>query len=291
MDYLLIAAIIPVIALGYYIYKKDFNKEPIGVLMKLFVLGFFAAIPVLIVELLASKFISTDDVGNFFILFINTFLSIALVEEFFKWLVSYYLGYKSQDFDEIYDIIVYSVFASLGFACIENILYVYSMGLGTAIMRALLSIPGHTCFGVIMGYYLARMKIYSIQKNDAMKNKNFVLSLIVPSLAHTLYDSFLFESTGGNMHGLLFLSFFFVFYLIMVVVCFRTVNKISSVQQKLYETGTIPLDFSSIRSSSSQESSEPILVPENTMEYHFCTSCGHEISGYNYCPYCGKHLK
>ena len=62
------------------------------------------------------------------------------------------------------NIIVYAVFSSLGFACIENILYVLSGGVGIAILRAILSVPGHMCFGVIMGYFLSQAKVNQVKQ-------------------------------------------------------------------------------------------------------------------------------
>ena len=150
---LFFVAVIPVIVLCFFIYIKDSHKEPSSLLLKLFFGGFLVTIPILIAELFLSIFFSPDKVSSFILIFIFSFISIAIVEEGFKWLVVKWLGFKNKEFDEIYDIIVYSVFVSLGFACIENILYVYQNGLSTGYMRAVLSVPGHTCFGVFMGYY------------------------------------------------------------------------------------------------------------------------------------------
>ena len=150
MEFLLYAAIIPIIGLGYYIYKKDTHKEPSGLLAKIFGFGCLTVIPVFICELILSKLFPYKGVANGIILFINVFISIGLVEEGFKWIVTKRYGYNSDSFDEIYDIIVYAVFASLGFACIENILYVFSGGLVTAITRALLAVPGHKKPGCTM---------------------------------------------------------------------------------------------------------------------------------------------
>lgn len=54
--FLIVAAILPVIFLGMYIYKKDTNKEPRGMLAKLFFMGVAICIPVIIVELILGIF-------------------------------------------------------------------------------------------------------------------------------------------------------------------------------------------------------------------------------------------
>lgn len=284
INFLLVAAIIPVIVLCYYIYKKDVNKEPMTLLLRIFFLGFFSAIPVLVLELLLDPFFSTDNYSNFFILFLNTLVTISLVEEGFKWIITKIFGYNNKEFDEIYDIIVYSVFASLGFACIENILYVISYGLANAILRAILSVPGHTCFGIIMGYFLSQAKVNQIAGNKNGYYKHLLLSLIIPIFAHTLYDALLFYSSGEN-NGL-FLLVFFAFYIVMVVVSFQIVDKISNIQQNLnnnLSTGVLKRD------ESGQLTYQPVST--SVGEINYCPVCGSFVKGYNYCPSCGFKVK
>ena len=48
---------------------------------------------------------------------------------------------------------MHAVFVSLGFAAFENILYVLQYGFSNALMRAVASVPGHTFFGIMLGYY------------------------------------------------------------------------------------------------------------------------------------------
>ena len=62
------------------------------------------------------------------------------------------------EFDEHYDGIVYGAAVSLGFATVENILYLFANGLESALGRAILPVSSHALFGVIMGYYLGKAK-------------------------------------------------------------------------------------------------------------------------------------
>ena len=89
--------------------------------MLIFFLGFMRDLPVIFLEFILVEFFPTENVLSFYRLFFNIFISIALVEEGAKWIVTRHVGFSNKEFDEIYDIIVYAVFASLGFACIENI--------------------------------------------------------------------------------------------------------------------------------------------------------------------------
>ena len=285
---LLILAILPVVLLCFFIYIKDTNKEPIGLLMKLFLLGVIMAFPVVIAEMIFDIVFIKDGVTNFILLFISVFMSVALIEEGAKFIIAKFIGYDDKEFDEIYDIIVYSVFASLGFACIENILYVFNYGLSVAIVRALLSVPGHMCFGVLMGYFLAMAKINSINNNKGQYVKNMILALLVPALVHTMYDTLLFYAE--NVNNSIFFILFFVFDINMVVVCFFTVSMVSRMQVVIKTTPNI------ISINKSQMQVQKSSVPEvsrstNVQKIMYCPICGRYAANDIFCGRCGYKLK
>ena len=282
---LVVAAIIPVILLCAYINAKDTNKEPKGLLISIFIKGILICIPVVIVEIFLGKFFSTEDTSIPAIeMLINVFISIALVEEGFKWLVAYNSGYKSREFDEIYDIIVYSTFASLGFACLENIGYVLGGGMSLALSRALLSIPGHACFGVLMGYNMSKAKINQINGQYSLYKKNLLLSLLVPTLFHAIYDALLFVDIDLEMQ----LIMFFTFDIAMVIYCFTIVRKMSKVQQNVTNNVNqgylVQGNMGTINYVNPNNMYNQNMVNNN---YNCCPICGSKNEGFNNCRYCG----
>ena len=118
----------------------------------------------------------------------------------------YKISYNSKYFDQYYDIILYSVFVGLGFACFENVIYVLGseQALQTAILRSLTAIPGHACFQTMMGYFLGNSKF----KLHGSFKKNLILSVIVPTILHGIYDYLLLSN------NLLFLIILFLNFLI-----------------------------------------------------------------------------
>lgn len=279
-DVLLVAAICPVVVLCYFIYKRDAHKEPAKVLAKLFFLGFFSAIPVLFTELLLDSFFPTNDISSPIIMFINVFVSVGLVEEGFKWIITKKVGFDGKEFDEIYDIIVYSVFVSLGFACIENILYVMEYGLSVAITRALLSIPGHTCFAIAMGSFMAKAKIGNVNNNNNIYIKNLIYSILISSLIHTTYDALILCD---------FIGIFLLFDVLMVIFCFKAVDKISKMQINIsnnVSNGNIKNDHGVI-----QYNNEVSANWQGSISFNFCPICGQKVNGGNFCSSCGFKLK
>lgn len=221
---LIILAILPTIIICKYVYDKDKDKEPRGLLSKLLLSGVLAAMLVIaisvVLEALIPWLVLTDDV-SFARLLVIAFIRIALLEEGMKLLMVYLFGYKNQEFDETYDIIIYSIFVSLGFAAFENIAYILSNGsIAIGIIRGLVSVPSHAFDALFMGYYLSLAKISNIKNAKQLERKNFFNSLIIPTTLHGIYD---FCLMSGNIPLILF-SIVFVIFLYIV-----SINKLNYV--------------------------------------------------------------
>lgn len=197
---ILTVALLPAIALLYYIWKKDKQKEPTSWLLKAVVGGAAICIPVAILEMGISTVLFGED-GNPTSVMGTTamaFFDAALPEETFKLLVLWIVLRKNPYFDEHFDGIVYAVCVGLGFAAVENVGYV--MGdednwVSVAIARSLLAVPGHYAFAVLMGYY------YSIYHFVDHSPKVAVCVLLVPVVAHGIYDALAMSSMVNEYIG------------------------------------------------------------------------------------------
>lgn len=211
---LLIASITPVMIFLYLIFRIDKNKEPISLLTKCLFGGFLSVILTLIIDV-PMTYIGSSFSTPFSKSFFEAFFVAGFPEELSKFIILYWLVWKSEFFDEHYDSIVYAVFVGLGFALVENILYVFNGGLSTAFLRAILSVPGHGFFAVIMGYFLSIAKL----SHQGEQKKYLLLSILVPVLFHGTYDFILMyasnlgESNFGITILLLIIFTVFVIYL------------------------------------------------------------------------------
>ena len=181
----ILLAIVPALVLVIYFYKRDNQKkEPLVLIWKVFVLGFFSVIPAVLIELVLDSFThSPVFLQN---LLVKAFLTVALVEEGIKLAVIMLYLYRKPDFDEITDGIIYTIVASLGFACFENILY-STGGFWAVILRAVTAVPLHTVASGIMGYYIG--------VNKFCKKNSIIKGLIAAVIIHGLYDALLFTGT------------------------------------------------------------------------------------------------
>ena len=252
---LLLISILPVILIGTYIYVKDKNKEPFGIIVKLFFGGILSVLIVFVITLILYELfpsfttegiMASSLVGKFF----KILFGIAIVEEGSKWLMTYLFSYHSKHFDEFYDIVLYSVFTALGFACFENILYVFQNGLTTGIFRLFTAVPAHCFFGIVMGEYLGVAKIGDVNSDGKIKAKGLTLSILLPTLFHCIYDFLAFIGTPLAMI-LLFATVIFG-YLI-------SIDKVKRITR---------------------------LSAKKTIN-HYCTNCGNLVDG-NFCSSCGK---
>ncbi|MBN8880255.1 MAG: GNAT family N-acetyltransferase [Sphingobacteriales bacterium] len=186
---LLSLAIAPGIAICLFIFHRDaYNREPKLNLIVSFLLGILAVYPAALIERFLVSYSNNSISG----VFITAFLFVALVEELMKFLALRFYAYPRKSFDEPLDGIVYAVMVSMGFATLENILYVWQsdqsgQGYQVAFMRMFLAVPAHATFGVLMGYHAGKAKFAQHHKTGLL-----LLGLFWATLFHGLYDFFLF---------------------------------------------------------------------------------------------------
>lgn len=241
---LIAAALLPAVFLCFYVFKKDrAEKEPWWLLLLLLASGVLISFPVATVSEWLRR-LETDiflpytteiDGGNYldgwvFELYrvIDKFIAVAMVEEGFKWLVLLGFTKKNKHFNSLFDGIIYSVFISLGFAGFENLLYTFEYGVETAMVRMITAIPIHLFCGVSMGYYLTWYYIKNTAKasekrlvklgviNEKSKHisarRFFVMSVIMPSLAHGFYNySYSINKGWSTAVFCIFLAFLYGF--------------------------------------------------------------------------------
>ena len=122
----------------------------------------------------------------------DAFVLSGCVEELAKWVVLIAAVYHWDEFDEPLDGVVYGVAVALGFATLENFLFVTRLGIGAAWQRALFAVPAHALFGATMGYYAGRAKFDS----GGARWRDRTLCLLAPIAFHGLYNYALNRGMG-----------------------------------------------------------------------------------------------
>jgi len=202
----LLTSLAPVFIILFYIYFRDkYDKEPIGLLVKSAIAGMLVVIPVLFVgRILMAIMPAMGKIGD---AAYHAFVVAGTTEEVFKFLILYLLVWNSPSFNEKFDGIVYAVFVSLGFAAVENVLYVMDGGLQTAMIRAITAVPAHAIFGISMGYYLGIAHMY-----DELRKPYIRKAILVPILLHGIYDFILMVEIDWLL--ILFVPYVIVLYVL-----------------------------------------------------------------------------
>ncbi|MCX6100856.1 MAG: PrsW family intramembrane metalloprotease [Candidatus Bipolaricaulota bacterium] len=176
-----ICTILPFFVLLRYYYTRDVFREPRAALVRTFLLGLVITIPAVLVELGLGA-VPLRTFSPVTAALYVAFVVAAIPEESLKLLVIGRYCARLRDFDEPMDGIVYGATAALGFAALENVLYVADGGLLAAIVRSLTSVPMHATCGAILGYYVARGRFGGGGRADPWKG--WALAVLL----HGAYD-------------------------------------------------------------------------------------------------------
>jgi RsiW-degrading membrane proteinase PrsW (M82 family) len=227
----ILVALAPVVFLFWYFNHRDkYEPEPKRKILKIFALGALMVIPAALVETLLIN-LAGKIAGGLINILIVSFLIIAPIEELLKFAAVRRWIYRSLEFNEVMDGIVYTVSASLGFAALENILYVLPLGLSTGIARAFLAVPGHACFGALMGYYIGKAK-FNPSKEFLFTARGIIFAI----LCHGLYDFLLLTKSSFSSFVVLLLIALFLWIRIQLKKA-ETDSRIRTAQTEGFEEG------------------------------------------------------
>jgi RsiW-degrading membrane proteinase PrsW (M82 family) len=217
MTFSLVAlAVAPGLALFLFFYLRNrYKQEPLGPLVITFLYGAAALVPSMMNSTALQRLTGwRSSTPNVLHSLLGALLIVGLVEEGCKYLVVRFYSYRLPGFTEPYDGIMYSISAALGFATVENVLYVVSGGAATGVLRAVLSVPSHAFNAVLMGYFLGEAKF---ARSDAAANRLSLLGLVLAVIAHGLYDFIVFSLDQAPLLFFLLLLYALLSWVIILV--------------------------------------------------------------------------
>ena len=233
--FIVLIAVIPALIMMIFIYFQDnHEREPLGLLLKIFGLGVLSAVPSIICEAIAEKLINVTFGGTFLIYhMVTAFFGVAIIEEGFKFLAAYMVTWRNKHFNYKFDGVIYCLFGSMGFAAIENVLYLFRAEadavVGRGIQRGLLAIPAHAMCAILMGYFYGNAKYAKSYGDRPGVKKNLFMGFIIACSLHGFYDFCLMTQRW------LFFMIFCVFVVAADVLTIIQVIKAKKENLKMYE--------------------------------------------------------
>ena len=272
MPVLTLLAVIPSVFLLIKVYQADkVEKEPAPLLFKLFIKGLESAFFAAVVEALLINFgLNTlvhlgliEGEGSFLYHAIEAFLIVAVAEEGFKYYFLKKTTWNHPAFDYRFDAVVYAVFVSLGFATIENILYVWGSqiesgtGLQLSVYRGVLSVPAHCVFAVAMGIHYGAAKYAQGHEQFDLEEAGLRKAFLVPVLMHGFFDFALM------MNQPLYTGLFFVFVILADYRALKAVGRASQTDTRVYKTPSLTPPVQAVSYVQTTAPSQRLHAPTN----------------------------
>lgn len=202
------AAILPAFVLVLWIWWRDkYQREPFSMILLGVCYGVLSVILAALLERLILEFgLIPEEPQGFLQAIWKAFVGAAIPEESVKLLMLWLLLRRNPYFDERFDGIVYACCIGMGFAGVENIIYLISNmdhWETVAVQRAIFAVPGHFMFAVAMGYFYSMLYFGDMNWRDRSR------IFWVPVALHGIYDGLLFMvSLGTLLTGLLVIAFY-----------------------------------------------------------------------------------
>lgn len=209
----MLAAVLPALIIAAFIYWQDkYEREKAPPLLLCFLIGILITIPARWIEAKAYD-IGWHESENFWMTAFVAFIVVAFNEELFKFVALLVYPFQQRFFNEPFDGIVYATMIGMGFATLENILYVNQYRLSETWGRAFTAVPSHGVYAILMGYFVGLAKF-----NPSKRPKLLLWGLLTATLLHGFYDLFLIQQESDWLMLLsiviLYASMFFAWKLL-----------------------------------------------------------------------------
>lgn len=186
--------------------KKDKHPESNGMILKIFIYGMLSALPAIFLEFGFFEITRNLESARL-ISFLNIFIGVAFVEEFLKYLVVKGKALDHHECDEPLDIMLYMVIAGLGFAALENVLVLFSLGpavllketLAVSLFRFLGATFLHTLSSAFLGFFMA-LGYNSLNK---WRTPLLIFGLAVATILHGFYNFFVMQLSSEGERALI----------------------------------------------------------------------------------------
>jgi RsiW-degrading membrane proteinase PrsW (M82 family) len=179
--------------LWYFYSKSVYKRPPLRLIAITFLLGSLSTLVALALNLLGQSFflniVGRGQLSHILVLF----CVVGPVEELVKLLVVYAYAYRQPEFDEPLDGVIYSTAAALGFAAVENVIYLSQHSPFLVLLRGPLSNPGHALFSSLWGLSLSRAK--AAPNLTRQRLRIVARGWLSASLLHALFDTLLLAAS------------------------------------------------------------------------------------------------
>ena len=192
--YALLAGVLPALLwLWFWLREDNLHPEPKSLIAISFLAGCTSVIIAIILEKIAQDFILDTT---------YRYIAWSAIEEIIKFGVFAIVIFKSKFFDEPIDAMIYLITIALGFAAIDNTLFILSSlstsELTSSLITGNLRFIGASLVHVVSSAVLGFMIGISIYKNSGLKFFSVLLGIILSIVLHTAFNLAIISTTATN---------------------------------------------------------------------------------------------
>lgn len=214
----LFGGIVPALLWLWFWLKEDKERpEPRGLIVLTFIAGMAAVLLVLPIE----RFFDVRFSGIFVIIL------WAATEEIFKFGGAYFVVLRRKEMDEPIDAVIYMITVALGFAALENTLFLLNPLIDGDFVKTIINgnlrFLGATLLHTLSSAMIGVMIALSFYRRKTLKKMYVLFGLILAIALHSLFNFFIMKESGGKMLTV----FFFVWIgIIILILFFEKIKKI-----------------------------------------------------------------
>lgn len=218
-----VGGILPVaIWLWFWLREDTVRPEPKGLILATFLAGGAATFPAFVLEKIAST-------GLHIPTGVLLFTAWALIEEVVKFIAARLTGEGTKSYDEPIDSMVYLITAALGFAAVENILFlIYHQETGTMltdfILGGNLRFLGANILHAVASGIAGGIMAFAFYRSKKVKAVFVVLGLATATVLHAIFNTLIMKSSGG---GILVTFAYFWIAATLLILLFERVKRIT----------------------------------------------------------------
>jgi len=218
--YAILGGIVPALLWLYFWLKEDKkNPEPKRLLLFAFVAGMIAVL----IAIPFEKYANTYFTGILLIILWSA------IEEILKFAGAYFSVLKKKAVDEPIDIIIYMITVALGFAALENTLFLINLlidgNITNTIINGNLRFLGATLLHTLSSATVGIMIAFSFYRGETLKKIYTFLGLILAIVLHTLFNFFIIKESGEKILTI----FFFVWIgIVILILLFEKIKRIKN---------------------------------------------------------------
>ncbi len=213
----LTGGILPALLWLWFWLKEDPRPEPRGLLL----LSFLGGMAIVMVVLPIEKFAYTQLQEG--VLLITVW---SAIEEIAKYGAAYFIALKTRFLDEPIDYVIYMITVALGFAALENTLFLINTieksGLAEGLATQNLRFIGASLLHVVSSASIGIAMALSYYKGWFMRKTYLLFGLASAILLHALFNFFIIKGSGDNI----FMVFGFVWVIaVLFLLIFEKIKR------------------------------------------------------------------